>query len=76
MTKIPEEAANELWKALNKLKDKEKIVAELYDKLETATEIIKAYVGYLNSHLTETEQLLVDKSKEFLGEDDESRRYS
>jgi|TARA_Y100000296_G_C4939964_1_gene140933 uncharacterized membrane protein YvbJ len=76
MTKMPEEAANELWKALNRLKDKEKVVTELYDKLEVATEIIKAYVGYLNSHLSETEQLLVDKSREFLGEDDESRRYS
>tara|TARA_Y100000034_G_scaffold74930_1_gene89991 strand:- start:248 stop:478 length:231 start_codon:yes stop_codon:yes gene_type:complete len=76
MKEMPEEAANELWKALNKLKDKEKIVAALYDKLEVATDIIKAYVGYLNSHLTETEQLLVNKSKEFLGEDDESRGYS
>ena len=62
MTKMPEEAANELWKALT--------------RLEVATDIIKAYVGYLNSHLSETEQLLVDKTKEFLGEDDESRRYS
>ena len=73
MKEMPEEAANELWKALNKLKDKEKIVAALYDRLEVATDIIKAYVGYLNSHLTETEQLLVDKSKEFLGENHESR---
>ena len=72
MKEMPEEAANELWKALNKLKDKEKIVAALYDKLEVATDIIKAYVGYLNSHLTETEQLLVNKSKEFLGKDYES----
>ena len=73
MKEMPEEAANELWKALNKLKNKEKIVAALYDRLEVATDIIKAYVGYLNSHLTETEQLLVDKTKEFLGEDNESR---
>ena len=72
MKEMPEEAANELWKALNKLKNKEKIVAVLYDRLEVATDIIKAYVGYLNSHLTETEQLLVNKSKEFLGEDYES----
>ena len=72
MKEMPEEAANELWKALNKLKNKEKIVAALYDRLEVATDIIKAYVGYLNSHLTETEQLLVDKSKEFLGKDNES----
>ena len=57
--KVPEEIANELWKALN--------------KLEVATEIIKAWVGYMNSHLSDTEKLLVRKSKEFLGEDDESR---
>ena len=76
MTKMPEEAANELWKALNKLKDKEKIVVELYDKLETGNDLFRAWLGYMNSHLTETEQLLVDKTKEFLGEDNESRRYS
>ena len=52
--KIPDELANELWKALN--------------RLEIATEIIKAWVGYMNSHLSETEKLLVKKSKEFLGE--------
>jgi hypothetical protein len=56
--KIPEEIANELWKALS--------------KLENATEIIKAWVGYMNSHLSETEELLVRKSKEFLGENHES----
>ena len=76
MTKMPEEAANELWKALNKLKDKEKIVVELYDKLETGNDLFRAWLGYMNSHLTETEQLLVDKTKEFLGENNESRRYS
>ena len=58
MKKVPEEIANELWKALN--------------KLEVATEIIKAWVGYMNSHLSDTEKLLVRKSKEFLGEDNES----
>ena len=76
MKKIPEEAANELWKALNRLKDKEKIVAELYLKLESGNDLFRAWLGYMNSHLTETEQLLVDKTKEFLGEDDESKRYS
>ena len=76
MTNMPEEAANELWKALNKLKNKEKIVAELYLKLETGNDLFRAWLGYMNSHLTETEQLLVDKTKEFLGEDDESKRYS
>ena len=59
MKKVPEEIANELWKALT--------------RLEVATEIIKAWVGYMNSHLSETEKLLVKKSKEFLGEDHESR---
>ena len=58
MKKVPEEIANELWKALN--------------KLEVATEIIKAWVGYMNSHLSDTEKLLVRKSREFLGEDNES----
>ena len=72
MREMPEEAANELWKALNKLKDKEKIVAALYDKLETGNDLFGAWLGYMNSHLTETEQLLVDKTKEFLGEDNES----
>ena len=58
MRKMSEESANELWKALT--------------KLEVATEIIKAWVGYMNSHLSDTEKLLVRKSKEFLGEDNES----
>ena len=58
MKKVPEEIANELWKALI--------------KLEVATEIIKAWVGYMNSHLSDTEKLLVKKSKEFLGENHES----
>ena len=72
MKEMPEQAANELWKALNKLKNKEKIVAALYDKLETGNDLFRAWLGYMNSHLTETEQLLVDKTKEFLGEDNES----
>jgi len=73
MKEMPEEAANELWKALNKLNDKEKIVAELYLKLEAGNDLFRAWLGYMNSHLTETEQLLVDKTKEFLGETNESR---
>ena len=40
------------------------------DRLEYATELIKMWVGYMNSHLSDTEQMLVDKSKEFLGEKD------
>ena len=58
MKKVPEEIANELWKALT--------------RLEVATDIIKAWVGYMNSHLSDTEKLLVRKSREFLGEDNES----
>ena len=57
MTKVPEEIANELWKALN--------------KLEVATEIIKAIIGYLDipeDELTEGERCLFRRSKEFLGE--------
>ena len=52
--KIPEELANELWKALN--------------RLEYATELLKMWVEYMDSDLSEAEQILVNKSKEFLGE--------
>jgi|TARA_Y100000296_G_C5082562_1_gene210701 hypothetical protein len=57
MKKVPEEIANELWKALN--------------KLEVSTDIIKAVVGYLDipeEELTEGERCLLRRSKEFLGE--------
>jgi len=52
--KIPEELTNELWKAIN--------------RLEYATELLKMWVEYMDSDLSEAEQILVDKSKEFLGE--------
>ena len=52
--KIPEELANELWKAIN--------------RLEYATELLKMWVEYMDSDLSEAEQILVNKSKEFLGE--------
>ena len=52
--KLPEELANELWKALN--------------RLEYATELLKMWVEYMDSDLSEAEQILVNKSKEFLGE--------
>ena len=55
--KIPEEIANELWKALT--------------KLEVATDIIKAVDGYLDisdDELTEGERCLLRRSREFLGE--------
>ena len=41
------------------------------DRLEYATELIKMWVGYMNSHLSDTEKMLVDKCKEFLGEENE-----
>ena len=52
--KIPEELTLELWKAVN--------------RLETATDIIKSWVTYMNSHLSPSEEILVERSKEFLGE--------
>ena len=51
--KVPEELANELWKALN--------------RLEYATELIKMWVEYMDSDLSEAEKILVERSKEFLG---------
>ena len=59
--KVPEEIANELWKAVN--------------RLEIATDIIKAVVGYLDipeDELTEGERCLKKRSKEFLGGNNES----
>ena len=52
--KIPEELASELWKAIN--------------RLEYATELLKMWVEYMDSDLSEAEEILVNKSKEFLGE--------
>ena len=49
-----EELANELWKAIN--------------RLEYATELLKMWVEYMDSDLSEAEEILVNKSKEFLGE--------
>ena len=73
MTKMSEEAANELWKVISRNKKLEKEFANVCDKLETGNDLFRAWLGYMNSHLTETEQLLVDKTKEFLGETNESR---
>ena len=56
MKKVPEEIANELWKAVN--------------KLEIANDIIKALVGYYDipeDELTEGERCLLKRSKEYLG---------
>ena len=52
-------------------KESDDIVNQLLialDRLEYATELLKMWIGYMNSHLSDTEQMLVDKSKEFLGE--------
>ena len=49
--KVPDEIANELYKSLN--------------RLEIATDLIKAWVGYMTTNLSKTEELLVEKSKEF-----------
>ena len=54
--KVPEEIANELWKAVN--------------RLEIATDIIKAVDGYLDipdDELTEGQRCLKKRSREFLG---------
>ena len=59
--KVPEEIANELWKAVN--------------RLEIATDIIKAVNGYLDipdDELTEGERCLKRRSREFLGIKNES----
>ena len=56
-------------------KNPDEIVKQLkiaLDRLEYATELLKMWVGYMNSHLSDTEKMLVDKSKEFLGENNES----
>ena len=56
-------------------KNPDEIIKQLkiaLDRLEYATEIIKMWVGYMNSHLSDTEEMLVEKCKEFLGEKNES----
>ena len=52
--KIPDKIANELYTAIN--------------RLEYATELLKMWVEYMDSDLTEAEQVLVNKSKKFLGD--------
>ena len=41
------------------------------NRLEYATELIKLWVGYMNTDLTDTKKMLVDKCKEFLGENND-----
>tara|TARA_R100000781_G_C4020929_1_gene107103 strand:- start:165 stop:338 length:174 start_codon:yes stop_codon:yes gene_type:complete len=52
--KIPKDIANELYTAIN--------------RLEYATELLKMWVQYMDSDLTEAEEILVNKSKQFLGD--------
>ena len=73
MKEMSEEAANELWKVISRNKELEKQFANVCNKLEIGYDIFRAWLGFMNSHLTETEQLLVNKTKEFLGENNESR---
>ena len=54
--KVPDEIANELYKALN--------------RLEIATDIIKSYLEYCDineKELTESERIYLHRCKEFLG---------
>tara|TARA_R100000656_G_C3940093_1_gene126564 strand:- start:51 stop:230 length:180 start_codon:yes stop_codon:yes gene_type:complete len=43
------------------------------DRLEYATELLKMWVEYMDSDLSEAETLLVARSKQFLGDKDECR---
>ena len=52
-------------------KDISKQLLTALNRLEYATELIKMWGGYMNSHLSDTEKMLVDKCNEFLGENNE-----
>ena len=54
MKNIPKDISNELYKAIN--------------RLEYGTELLKMWVTYMDSDLTEAEEILVNKTKEFLGD--------
>ena len=73
MKEMSEEAANELWKVISRNKELEIQFTNVCDKLEIGNDLFRAWLGYMNSHLSETEQLLVNKTKEFLGENNESQ---
>ena len=45
-----------------------KEIKKALDRLEYATELLKMWVEYMDSDLSEAEEILVNKSKEFLGE--------
>ena len=44
-----------------------KEIKKALDRLEYATELLKMWVEYMDSDLSEAEEILVSKSKEFLG---------
>ena len=43
-------------------------IKKAIERLEYATELLKMWVEYMDSDLSEAEEILVNKSKEFLGE--------
>ena len=45
-----------------------KEIKKALDRLEYATELLKMWIQYMDSDLSEAEQILIDKCKEFLGE--------
>ena len=57
MTKDTKEISNQLLKAL--------------ERLEFATELLKMWVEYMDSDLSEAEKILVARSKKFLGQNKE-----
>ena len=44
-----------------------KEIKKALDRLEYATELLKMWVEYMDSDLSEAVEILVNKSKEFLG---------
>ena len=44
-----------------------KEIKKAIDRLEYSTELLKMWVEYMDSDLSEAEKILVSKSKEFLG---------
>ena len=44
-----------------------KEIKKAIERLEYSTELLKMWVEYMDSDLSEAEEILVNKSKEFLG---------
>ena len=42
-------------------------IKKAIDRLEYSTELLKMWVEYMDSDLSEAEEILVNKTKEFLG---------